>query len=171
LFDLTNQFTIGINIDDPWIYAGTITPKSIIIPHLLSIRLPVGKVLDKIDELKFQKHNPVLQKKSVCTDCRKAIISLAENLVSAKIQFVRCWFPWKLFEPNLFPINKLKILLDESYKQWPMDDFVQVLTDHGIGIIPVVACGYQRMLPDELKVDSDRVLHKTRINSYKTFSS
>lgn len=37
-----------------------------------------------------------------------------------------------------------------------MDDFVEVLTDHGIGIIPVVACGYQRMLPQGLTVDSDR---------------
>lgn len=47
-------------------------------------------------------------------DCRKSIISLTENLVSAKIQFVRCWFPWKLFEPNLPNKNKLRILLDES---------------------------------------------------------
>lgn len=63
MFDLTKRFSIGINIDDPWIYAGTMTPKSIIIPHLLSIRLPVGKALDKIDELAFQKHKHVLQKK------------------------------------------------------------------------------------------------------------
>ena len=97
MFDLTKRFSIGINIDDPWIYAGTLTPKSIITHHLLSIRLPVGKALDKIDELAFQKHKHVLQKKSVCMDCRKAIISLAQNLVSANIQFVRCWFPWKLF--------------------------------------------------------------------------
>ena len=156
MFDLTKRFSIGINIDDPWIYAGTLTPKSIIIPHLLSIRLPVGKALDKIDELAFQKHKHALQNQSACMDCRKAIISLAQNLVSAKIQFVRCWFPWKLFEPNLASKNKLRILLDESYEYWPMDDFVEVLTDHDIGIMPVVACGYQRMLPHGLKVDSDR---------------
>ncbi|MCW3976129.1 MAG: hypothetical protein NWE86_07805 [Candidatus Bathyarchaeota archaeon] len=56
LLDFSKRFSIGINIDDSWRYAGFSAPKSIIIPHLLSLDLPIGRVIDKIDELKVQKH-------------------------------------------------------------------------------------------------------------------
>src|SRR5713226_2427319 len=40
LLDLTKRFSFGVNLDDYWRYAGTKAPKSIIIPHLLTVGLP-----------------------------------------------------------------------------------------------------------------------------------
>ena len=151
MLDLTNRFSIGINIDDSWKYAGVKAPKSIIIPHLLSMDLPLGKVIDKMSELGLQKHEHHKLKGKVCSICYGAIVSLAEKLNDAKISFVRCWFPWRFFEPRIN--SDPDKLLENSYKEWPMDSFVNILTNHNIGIVPVVACGYHRMLPRGLNVD------------------
>ncbi|MHB2037416.1 MAG: hypothetical protein ACYCPW_11855 [Nitrososphaerales archaeon] len=39
-----SKFAWGINIDNVWTYAGLPQPKSTILPHVLSIRLPRGPV-------------------------------------------------------------------------------------------------------------------------------
>ena len=149
---------IGVNLDDAWRYAGVKEPKSIIIPHFLSLSLPEGRILDKIDDIIIRVHGD--QEPTTVAD--RAILALAETLTDAKVDYVRCWFPWKFFEPTLVPEEQLQNLLDNSYDKWPMDNFVKVLGDHGIDIIPVVACGYQRMLPEGMKIDADRAMYLKR---------
>ena len=147
-----------MNLDDPWRYSGITPPRSIIIPHLLSVSLPEGKILDEADEQEIRAHGETEPN----TVARRAALALAENLVEAQIQFVRCWFPWKYFEPAPIPESSLDQLLDRSYSQWPMDDLVNALTSRGIDVVPVVACGYQRMLPQGLEPDRDRELYLRR---------
>jgi len=144
-----SRFSFGINLDDPWRYAGLMAPKSIIIPHLLSASLPEGMLIDKVDDLIIREHGDVEPK----TQAARATLALAESLADAKVDFVRCWFPWRYFEPRLVAEGQIDDLLQESYESWPLDDFVNRLTEHGIGLVPVLACGYQRMLPDALDVD------------------
>jgi len=158
LLDLTRRFSFGINLDDPWRYSGIEAPRSIIIPHLLSVSLPEGKILDIADDLEIKQHEDPEPK----TVAGRATLALAENLVQAKVDFVRCWFPWKFFEPSPIPEEKLGQLLESSYSRWPLDDLVNVLTTKGIGIVPVLACGYQRMLPQGLEPDPDRALYLKR---------
>ncbi len=43
-----------------------------------------------------------------------------------------------------------------------MDDLVNTLTSKGIGVVPVLACGYQRMLPQGLEPDPNRNLYLKR---------
>ncbi len=101
------------------------------------------------------KHGHCKSGSSSCTLCERAIFGLAEELADAKIGFVRCWFPWRFFEPRLR--SEEEIASDDgSGIDYPMDSFVNILTDHGVNVIPVVACGYQRMLPNGLEIDSDR---------------
>ncbi len=156
--DLARRFSFGINVDDSWRYTGFREPKSIIIPHLLSVSLPEGRVLESVDEELIREHGDVEPK----TAAERASLSLAENLVDAKIDFVRCWFYWRFFEPALRPAEELERLFELSYAEWPTDGLVRILADHGIDIVPVLACGYQRMLPDGLSVDSSRDLYLKR---------
>ncbi|HEX4921273.1 MAG TPA: hypothetical protein VFV92_11100, partial [Candidatus Bathyarchaeia archaeon] len=158
MLDLTKRFSFGINLDDPWRYSGITPPRSIIIPHLLSVSLPEGKILDEADEQEIREHGEA----EPTTVARRAVLALAENLVQAQVQFVRCWFPWKYFEPSPAPESSLDKLLDQSYSQWPMDDLVNTLTSKGISVVPVLACGYQRMLPQGLEPDHDKELYLRR---------
>src|SRR5437879_11447390 len=48
LLELHNGFSFGIDLDDPWRYSGMNPPRSIIIPHLLSISLPEGKIWTRL---------------------------------------------------------------------------------------------------------------------------
>ncbi len=145
-------------MDDPWRYSGIEAPRSIIIPHLLSVSLPEGKILDTADDLEISQRGEVEPK----TVAGRASLALAENLVQAKVDFVRCWFPWKFFEAAPVREEQLGQLLERSYSKWPLDDFVNVLTAHGIGLVPVLACGYQRMLPQGLEPDPNRGLYLKR---------
>jgi hypothetical protein len=158
LLDLTRRFSFGINLDDPWRYGGIPRPKSIIIPHLLSVGLPEGKVLDEADYYEIRTH----KESEPGTVAGRASLALAETLVDAGVDFVRCWFPWKYFEPSPVPESALDQLLEQSYSQWPMDDLVKTLTEKGVAVVPVVACGYQRMLPKGLEPDHDRNLYLKR---------
>jgi hypothetical protein len=45
-----------------------------------------------------------------------------------------------------------------------MDDLVNTLTGRGIGVVPVIACGYQRMLPQGLEPDPNRELYLKRVS-------
>lgn len=153
--DLTHRFSFGVNLDDPWRYSGVSPPRSIIIPHLLSVSLPEGKILDEADDLEIQSFGET----DPGTVAGRAVLSLVENLVQAKIDFVRCWFPWKYFEPVPIKESSLEELLEKSYQKWPMDDLVNSLTSRGIDVIPVIACGYQRMLPQGLEPDPSKSLY------------
>jgi hypothetical protein len=158
LLDLKKRFSFGINLDDPWRYGGISPPRSIIIPHLLSVSLPEGKTLDEADDLEIRAHGEMEPR----TSAGRAVLALAESLVDCGINFVRCWFPWKYFEPTPVPESSLDQLNDRSYSQWPMDDLVKTLTDKGIGVVPVVACGYHRMLPQGLEPDPNKRLYLKR---------
>ncbi len=160
MLDLTRRFSFGIDLDDPWRYGGIEPPRSIIIPHLLSVSLPEGKILDLADDVEIGQHREIEPK----TVAGRASLALAENLVAANIDFARCWFPWKFFEPTPVHENQLTQLLEASYSKWPLDDFVNVLTSHGIGLVPVLACGYQRMLPQGLEPDPNRALYLKRVS-------
>jgi hypothetical protein len=160
LIDLTRRFSFGLDLDDPWRYSGMNPPRSIIIPHLLSIGLPEGKILDEADDREIRERGEVEPR----TAAGRAIVSLSNYLGDSKIDFVRCWFPWKYFEP--FPVSEPKLdqLLEESYSRWPLDDLVNTLTDHGVGIVPVIGCGYHRMLPQGLEPDRDKTLYLERVS-------
>jgi hypothetical protein len=158
LLNLTERFSFGINLDDPWRYSGIPPPRSIIIPHLLSVSLPEGRNLDAADDLEIRAHREI----EPATSGSRAALALSENLVEAGINFVRCWFPWKFFEPEPVPESSLDQLLNQSYSQWPMDDLVDTLTKKGIAVVPVLACGYQRMLPQGLGPDPNRSLYLKR---------
>ncbi|MFI5449481.1 MAG: hypothetical protein ACHQ03_06940 [Candidatus Bathyarchaeia archaeon] len=154
MFNLAKRFSIGIDVDDPWTYAGLKAPKSIMFPHYISKRLdgPGMRLLKKMSEREPPTDDYVVSK----ADSQEACSSLAEHLVAAKISFVRCWFPWRFFEDSPKPESEVSRPVDESNGEFPMDTFVDVLTARGIGVLPVVCCGYQRFLPHGLKVDSDR---------------
>jgi len=158
LLDLTKRFSFGVNLDDPWRYSGITPPRSIIIPHLLSVSLPEGKILDEADDLEIRQRGEV----EPDTVAGRAVVALADSLVDAGVDFVRCWFPWKYFESFPVPEAMLDQLLARSYNQWPLDDLVNTLTSRGIGIVPVIAGGYQRMLPQGVEPDPNRVLYLKR---------
>src|SRR3989442_15737105 len=90
LLDLTKGFSFGIDLDDPWRYSGMNPPRSIIIPHLLSISLPEGKILDEADDQEVGRRG----EEEPGTVAGRAIAALADTLVGANVGFVRCWFPW-----------------------------------------------------------------------------
>lgn len=149
MLDFSGRFSFGLNIDDTWRYAGVREPKSIIIPHLLSLSLPEGKVLDVADEEIIRRHT----QEEPAGEAARATLALADVLSDAGADFVRCWFPWRFFEPRPVPLEGLDSLLESSYSSWPTDNLVRTLTDRGIGVVPVVGCGYSRMLPEGLAVD------------------
>jgi hypothetical protein len=97
------------------------------------------------------------------TASERAAVALAGNLQSVGADFVRCWFSWRFFEPRPVPASALDELAESGYAEYPMDDFVNTLTSRGIDIVPVLACGYQRMLPENLSVDSDPTLYLRRV--------
>src|SRR5881396_4249023 len=128
LLDLTKRFSFGVNLDDPWRYSGMNPPRSIIIPHLLSISLPEGKILDEADDREIRARGEA----EPGTVAGRAVVSLSDHLVQSKVDFVRCWFPWKYFEPLPIEESALEQLLDRSYSQWPLDDLVNTLTSKGV---------------------------------------
>jgi hypothetical protein len=158
LLDLTERFSFGINLDDPWRYSGVSPPKSVIIPHLLSVSLSEGKVLDAADDQEIRSHREIEPK----TVSGRATLALAETLADAKVDFVRCWFSWNYFEPTPVAESSLNQLVENSYSQWPFDDLVDTLASKGISVVPVVACGYRRMLPRGLEPDHNRALYLKR---------
>jgi hypothetical protein len=158
LLDLTSRFSFGLNLDDPWRYSGSTPPRSIIIPHLLSVSLPEGKILDEAEDREISAHGDA----EPGTSAGRAILALVENLTQAKIEFVRCWFPWNYFEANPVDERELDDLVERSYLNWPMDELVAGLTSRGIGVVPVVACGYQRMLPHGLEPDHNKAIYVKR---------
>ena len=140
------KFSFGINLDDPWRYAGTEEPKSIVFPHLLSLSLRDRGGFEKVEEATIALHHQAIPR----NEADRASLSLADSLKSIGVDFVRCWFPWRYFEPSPLPVKDLDSALDRGYERWPMDGLVKALSSQGISILPVLACGYSRMLPQGL---------------------
>lgn len=158
MFDLEGRFSFGLNLDDPWRYAGFREPKSIIIPHLLSIGLPEGRLLEVFDEAVIRASRGT----DPGSEAGRACAALADNMRNVGVSFVRCWFPWKFFEQRAIPEAGIEALLSEGYAEWPMDGMVDALARAGISVVPVLACGYQRMLPDGVEAHSDPSLYLRR---------
>ncbi|MDE1853346.1 MAG: hypothetical protein KGI38_06320 [Thaumarchaeota archaeon] len=150
--DLTKKFSFGINLDDTWRYTEVQEPKSIIFPHLLSLSLKEGVTFEKREEATIAFHHQGIPQ----NEAERASLALADALKSIGVDFVRCWFPWRFFEPNPIPLESLDGMPDMSYTSWPTDGLVKSLTNQGISLMPVLACGYQRMLPHGLTPDSGR---------------
>lgn len=146
-----------------WTYAGVFPPKSIIIPHVLTVRLPQGPFSMNFGEYP---HTPSIGKPQRVYDSKLSTVSffdlsdfqkkemtkmfsmnLAKHLKKDKIRFVRCWFQWNLFQPKIYPGK------DQIF-QFPLDDFVQTLNDEGIDIIAVIGNGYYRFLPTGLHINN-----------------
>ncbi|MBS7655413.1 glycosyl hydrolase 53 family protein [Candidatus Bathyarchaeota archaeon] len=125
---------LGVCIDDVWRYIGVKPPPSIIIPHVFfsSLIFKKASILEKI-------HLP--HKKADLN----SIDSLAKTLSKAGVKFVRFWLQWNFIQPTLSAFN------DSSKYTWvKLDQFINALKQAGIELLPVVGCGYQRMLPNEL---------------------
>lgn len=147
--DITKRFSFGINLDDTWRYTRVSEPKSIIFPHLLSLSLRESSRFEKVEEETIEYNKQAVPGQ----EADRASLALADSLKSIGVDFVRCWFPWRFFEPKAAAAGSLRSMLDESYPDWPTDDLVRALTSQGISLIPVLACGYQRMLPAGLGPD------------------
>jgi hypothetical protein len=159
LLDFSKRFYAGINLDDAWRYAGLREPKSIMIPYLFSLRINDETVFGRMDDAVFRRYG--VSGSELMAE--KAILSLAEDLADMKVKFVRCWFSWRFFEPSLIGEDRLDALLESSYQEWPLDGLVDMLFNRGIDLVPVLGCGYERMLPQGLSVDKDRDLYLKRI--------
>src|SRR5438445_12287015 len=83
LLDLTKGFSFGIDLDDPWRYSGMNPPRSIIIPHLLSISLPAGTILDEPDDREIRARGEAY----TGTVSGRAVVSLSDHLVQSKVDF------------------------------------------------------------------------------------
>ena len=149
MLDLASRFSFGMNLDDAWRYAGLREPKSIVLPHLLSLSLPEGSTSARVDDAEIRRH----QEPEPATAAARATLALAESLRDARADYVRCWFPWRFFESTPVPEADLDSLLESSYSSWPTDYLVDTLASHGIGLLPVVGCGYSRMLPEGLNAE------------------
>jgi hypothetical protein len=144
-----DKFSWGISIDNVWTYAGMPTPKSAIIPFLVSLRLSRGPIdvmqnenIGQAVEEHIQLSNlsePLSEVKEVCDD-------VVTRLKETKIDFVRAWFPWNFFEKDVGggPLN------------FVMDTFVDTLKSNGINILGVLGNGYSRFLPHGASVENVR---------------
>jgi hypothetical protein len=147
--DLLRRFSFGINLDSTWRYARVDEPKSIILPHLLSLSLRERGSFEKVEEATIAARHQA----DPGDEPDRAALALADSLKSIGVDFVRCWFPWKYFEPTPVAEGALASLLDRGYERWPTDGLVKTLGEQGISVLPVLACGYQRMLPEGLSPD------------------
>jgi hypothetical protein len=148
----TERFRWGVNIDDMWRYAGVPPPKSIIIPYVLSLRLPRGpvRIPPDVKSLGTPNSNHSNQSSDFESGDRKQFSSdIASELKSRGIQFVRCWFQWNFFEPVLTDLKDPKYL-------FPLDDFVSLLNQSGIEIIAVIGNGYSRFLPQGINMEDSQ---------------
>ncbi|MGI0090356.1 MAG: hypothetical protein ACREBS_01480 [Nitrososphaerales archaeon] len=150
-----SKFSCGICIDDMWTYAGVLPPKSIIIPHLLSVRLPQGPFSMNFGKNPSTRGRARLSTVSLTepSDAQKTELTklfsknLARHLRQNRVRFVRCWFQWNLFQPRIYSGK------DQAY-EFPLDNFVQTMNDEGIDIIAVIGNGYDRFLPAGLNINN-----------------
>ena len=121
---------LGVCIDDVWRYINLKPPQSIIIPHILLLpSKPLEKFISKI-------HFPHKRVEIA------SVNSLAKTLSKAGVSWVRFWLQWNFIQPKIVSNSSSKYSWDK------LDAFINALTQAGIKLLPVVACGYQRMLPE-----------------------
>jgi hypothetical protein len=144
------RFRWGISIDNMWRYADAEIPKSVVIPYLLSIRLPRGpdRIAPDIDPRSID--SEIGEKGSLSSEIGESEIycrELAAELKNRNIDFVRCWFQWNFFEPQVLPDNS------EDYR-FPLDNFVSAMTSNNIELLAVIGNGYSRFLPKGINTDN-----------------
>ena len=140
-----DKFSWGISLDAIWNYAGMPPPKSMLLPYVLSLKLPRGPVevydhlnSDQVIEEQLNLTNEEESMNEVKEICDDLVIRLKE----AKISFVRAWFPWSFFYRSV-----------TDPPEFPMDTFVETLKSNGIEILSVIGNGYSRFLPNGASVD------------------
>lgn len=158
--DLSKRFSFGVNLDDTWRYTPVAEPKSIIFPHLLSIGLREGRRFEATEEATILLHHQAIPK----SEAGRAALALGDALKAIGADFVRCWFPWRFFEPTPVPYESLDSLLQSGYASWPTDGLVESLKSQGISILPVIACGYDRMLPRGVSPDAGEEEYLKRVH-------
>lgn len=122
----------GVCIDDVWRYLKLNPPRSILIPHILSVSPhPRSR-----GEAEREVREPVER-----IDLGSAPL-LAKTLRNAGISYVRFWLQWNFIQPRLQGSRP------STYEWSRMDSFMRALKDGGLEVIPVIGCGYQRMLPE-----------------------
>lgn len=156
------KFHWGISIDDMWTYAGCFPPKSIIIPHLPPVRLPQGPSSQNfgLEKTTYDGRVKKVHSSTVAffglSHYQKQELprvlsrNLARALKRGKIDFVRGWFQWNLFQPEIQKVGNKEF-------QFPLDYFVETMNARGINIVAVLGCGYYRFLPKGLDIDDPRV--------------
>ena len=156
-----SKFGWGVCIDDMWTYAGVLPPKSIIIPHFLSVRLPQGPSSMNFGKKKNPPGSGKARRRRLSTvslvslsEVQKTELTnlftknLARHLRRNRVKFVRCWFQWNLFQPRIY-----RRRWKQAYA-FPLDNFVDTMNDHGIDIIAVIGNGYYRFLPSGINVNN-----------------
>lgn len=145
-----NGFRWGISIDNAWSFAGLPAPRSIIIPHVLGVSLPSGPYNIRMDPERHRKAREIVGTKDVSDEEESKILclNLAKELKASKIDFVRIWFQWNLFQKRI-----VKGGHEEQVFAFPLDNLVNSLHDENIEIIAVIGNGYYRFLPHGVNVD------------------
>jgi len=128
----------GICIDDVWRYLNLNPPRSILIPHLFSA--------SSIPRVRSVKSGGRPQKQVEEVDLDSAL-SLARTLRNAGIGYVRFWLQWNFIQPTIQGFSS------SSYNWSRMDAFMEALKDGELEVIPVIGCGYQRMLPEGVDLE------------------
>lgn len=162
LIDLSTKLSFGVDVDDVWRYTGRKEPKSILLPHLLSVELPQGSILERMEEQFLAGRG-----ESTGDPVKAAVDFLADGASDLGVEFVRCWFPWRFFEPNILQGTDLKNVEEQGYADYPFDRMVNSLKKKNISVIPVLACGYSRMLPGGLDPDKhpDEYIRRAAIHT------
>lgn len=147
----SQRFKWGISIDNMWRYTDVEPPKSVIIPYLVSIRLPRGPVRIGPDIDPRSIESKIDEEPSPGEDRKRELVckELGAELKNCSINFVRCWFQWNFFEPKVIPNDT------ENYL-FPLDDFVSAMKENNIEIVAVIANGYSRFLPQGINTDNSR---------------
>ncbi|MHB8567214.1 MAG: glycoside hydrolase 5 family protein [Nitrososphaerales archaeon] len=144
----SGRFKWGVSIDNAWTFAGLAPPKSIIIPHLISVGLPEGPYnIRMYPETRRNIREGIQIDALPSGEMRKIMCkNLAMELKASGIHFVRAWFQWNLFQPKIYSGH------DQVF-QFPLDDFVSILNDAGIEILAVIGNGYFRFLPNGINLN------------------
>jgi len=110
-------------------------PLSTVIPHILLVRSTSRRLRIKevVGKLHFSRKKIDLS----------SVNSLAKTLKESGIDYVRFWLQWNFIQPELQAFNP-----SPRYSWSMVDTFLSVLKQAGIELLPVVGCGYQRMLPE-----------------------
>ncbi len=127
-----------------WVYPGAPQPKPIGATKLLTAKV-TGNVHglfrrdtgSGVKESVQESQGPPPTSPNFREEIKQATVRLAKELERTGIDFVRCWFQWNFFEPNIG---------ERPYK-FPLDDFVSILNSEGVEIVAVLENGYSRFLP------------------------